>query len=228
MVRPALFIATIAGLAARPLSACDPAWLPSVRLPGTAIMVVRFSHDTVADLVRPRFNPERATAFEGYLSLRRRTSYGQRATIDAVDGRSRWRPPAGAAVILVPWEFGPDCEPFPFSQTAKWAQAEVPSVVTGWLRPKAGWIGGVPTLDVEKAGFEPRWVDHDPRWPHDRRDMMSALEYLTFVQILPTRAEFERRPAEVRRRIDSWALAHPALATKEPGATILANLRRLQ
>lgn len=112
----------------------------------------------------------------------------------------------GAAAILVPWEFGPDCEP-----------SGVQSVVTAWLRPKAGWIGGVQTLDAENAGFEPRWVDHDPRWPHHRSDLMSALKYLTFVQILPTQVEFERQPAEVRRRIDTWGSTTALSRARSPG-----------
>ena len=35
----------------------------------------------------------------------------------------------------------------------------------GWLRPRAGWIGEVPTFDVEMAWREPVWAEHDPRCP---------------------------------------------------------------
>ncbi len=218
--------AGVVGLTAAPLAACDPIWLPSIRLRATATLVVRFSEDTVADVARPVFAPTRADAFERHRDLARRGPFGLRATITAVDARSAWRPVSGTAAVLVPWEFSSDCEPFPFSQSARWARPAVPSVVTAWLRPRSGWIGGVATLDVEMAGIEPRWTDQDSRWPHDRTNLMSALEYLALTEVLPTPADLERRPRETARRIDAWAARHPALAAKEPGLTILANLRR--
>ncbi len=214
------------GGTAAPLAACDPVWLPSVRLPTTATLVIRFSTDTIADVASPVFAPARAAAFERHRDLARRTRFGLRATIIAVDARSAWRPASGTAVVLVPWEFSEDCEPFPFGPSARWARPAVPSVVTAWLRPRSGWIGGVATLDVEKAGIEPRWTDQDPRWPHDRTNLMSALEYLALTEMLPTPEDLVRRPRAVEERIDGWAARHPALAAKEPGGTILANLRR--
>ncbi len=226
MMRLLLAILLILGVTAAPLVACDPVWLPSVRLPATATLVVRFSPDTVADLSSPVFAPARAAAFERHGDLRRRTPFGLRATVTAFDARSRWRPAAGTAVVLVPWEFSEDCEPLPFSQSARWARPGVPSVVMAWLRPRSGWIGGVATLDVEKAGIEPRWTDLDPRWPHDRTNLMSAVEYLSLTEMLPTPEDLRDRPREVLQRINAWVARHRALAAKEPGGTILGNLRR--
>lgn len=43
-----------------------------------------------------------------------------------------------------------------------------PGAISGWLRPKTGWVQGTPTIDVEFADLEPRWHDNESRWPHDR------------------------------------------------------------
>lgn len=170
--RLGVVVLLVSGFGGEPLAACDPVWLPSVRLRGTATVVVRFGTDTVADLARPTFAPERAAAFEAYRDLRRRPAYGLQASVVAIDARSRWRPTPGT------------------------------------------------------AGIEPRWVDRDSRWPQDRANLMSAVDYLQFVQALPTQTEIERHPREVGRRVDRWAAGHRALAKKEPARSILANLRR--
>ncbi len=60
--------------------------------------------------------------------------------------------------------------------------------MTGWLRPRAGWIGGVPTFDVEMAWREPVWATDDPRWfehaAGERR--MTPEEFVMLYTALPT------------------------------------------
>ena len=203
--------------------ACDPAWLPSIRFPGKTSMVVTFESDTVPDLAAPTFNPDRRAAFLAYRDLPGRPASGQRArvlgTLDAAV-------PVGADVVLVPWAYGPDCLPLTFWASARWGRVGVPGAVAAWLRPRAGWIAGHPTLDVEFADLEPRWYDDDPRWPHDRADLMSAADYLRFVAVLPTESEIRGPPAALAKRLETWVLRNPALARREPGATMLGNLRR--
>jgi hypothetical protein len=100
--------------------------------------------------------------------------------------------------------------------------------VIGWLRPRAGWIGEVPTFDVEMAWREPVWAEHDPRWfEHAPGEVQMTLEqFVELYTALPTVDLVERDARAAAERMRRWEDTHSGLAALAPASTILANLYR--
>lgn len=192
-------IAVTAVLAAGgPSPTCDPAWLPIVRVPDVAFFV--------AVVVEP-------------------TSEGFKAELQSVGARAVTLPPG--PVLLVPWNYGPDCRPLPWPAGSQWTPPREAAFYTARLRPESQWIDRTPTFDVEMAWREPLWRAADPRWPHPTTGtLLSPGEFLELYGALPTPGELDQEPVKVLARIAQWATAHPQLSQREPGLTILGNIRR--
>ena len=195
----ALVIAGMLGLAAQSAWACDPVWLPIARPHGIAFLVATASGATAG---------------------------GQRAELQLAGGSaaSLRRGP----VILVPWEYGPDCRPIPWNPDRTWQLPRTEAFYNGQLRPRDQWLGGVPTLDVHMAWREPLWQREDARWtrPGAREALLTPAEFFTVYESLPTEDTLTRDRGAILAQLSAWAAKHPSLAQREPARTILANIRR--
>jgi hypothetical protein len=100
--------------------------------------------------------------------------------------------------------------------------------ITGWLRPEAGWIGGLPTFDVEMAWREPVWAEGEPRWSdamgNARR--MTPEEFAELYSALPTYDLLKRSPKVAAERMRAWEREHPELAKLVPAATMAGYVYR--
>ena len=216
--------AAAVALGATPLAACDPVWLPIARPDGISVFVAVALADTLVDAalaaVKGRLHP----SFEARLDpIVGTTPGGQRVRLPG------WEGPASAAEgVLVPWEYGEDCRPIAWRGKPAWIPPGTRGAVAGWLRPRAGWIGGVPTFDVEMAWREPVWAADDPRWfehaPGERR--MTPEQFVELYTALPTLELVERGPRAAAERMRRWEDTHRDLAALAPAATILTNLYR--
>ena len=157
-MKPLLLLLLSAGPTASP-PLCDPSWLPISRDPASSALVVTILPDTVADVRSPRFVPQSPVReFEESLRGHRgptRPRYGQRATVIEADRSVAVAP--GSAVVLVPWQFVSDCGLAPWTASARWAPVGEAVFLTAWRRPRASWVGGMPTFDVEVRGWQPIW-----------------------------------------------------------------------
>jgi hypothetical protein len=177
---------------------CDPLWLPITRDPNLVFFVATVrAHDD--------------------------SSFAARIHIKALESP----PIPGDSAWLVPWDYGPDCAPLPWRSPASWRPPSSAAVYTGYLRPQAQWLGR-PTVDLRMAVLQPLWQAQDPRWPGPREGigLLSPAEFLSLLAALPTPHALAREPQSVRGALDRWESTHPALARREPAATMLANLRR--
>ncbi len=78
-----------------------------------------------------------------------RTIYGQRVSVDRLGARARRALPAGVReVVLVPWDYGADCRPVPWSRSARWLPDTRSGLFAAQLRPREHWAGNVPTFDI--------------------------------------------------------------------------------
>ena len=132
------------------------------------------------------------------------------------------------SAILVPWAYGPDCQPVAWGSAPVWSPPREPAFYTGQIRPREKWLEGLPTVDVYMAWREPLWRSADPRWPHPISDagLLNPAEFLQLYAALPTATTLAGSPATVLRDLDRWASRMPAIVNREPAATIQANLRR--
>jgi hypothetical protein len=213
-------------LGATPVAACDPAWLPMARPEGISVFVALALADTVLD---------------GAVAMaQRRLHRGFGSRLDPVVGHTRggqrvrllrWDdsgPARAREAVLVPWAYGPDCRPVRWSGRLRWMPEGTRGAFTGWLRPQEGWIGGLPTFDVEMAWREPVWAAPEPRWPEagpgERR--MTPEEFVELYSALPTVELLERDPAEAAERVRRWALGHAELAKLAPAITMTSYVYR--
>ncbi|MGH7514998.1 MAG: hypothetical protein ACREOQ_18995 [Gemmatimonadales bacterium] len=213
-------------VAAAPLAACDPMWLPVARPDGISIFVaVALAHtvlDTVAGGIAARVHPAFGRQLDRFSG---RTAGGQRVRLVrwADDDTTRWH-----EAVLVPWAYREDCRPIEWTGRLDWIPAGTRGALTGWLRPREHWVGGLPTFDVEMAWREPLWADNEPRWftgaGGPRR--MTAEQFLELYAALPTIERLERSPADVSAELRRWEREHPALAALAPATAMLANLHR--
>ena len=214
-------------LGATPALACDPMWLPVGRPDGVAIVVAlalaETALDTAAGAVRSRLHPLFARRLDADTSP---TRGGQRARL------AEWSVGTAAEageVILVPWAYREDCRPIEWTGRLDWIAAGTRGAITGWLRPKEGWLDGLPTFDVEMAWREPMWAAGERRWPGGRpaEQLMTPEEFLRFFLELPTFEELDRAPGEAAERLRAWAAEHPSFAARAPAATMLGHAYRM-
>jgi len=220
----ALWVAAALSVGATPLVACDPVWLPIARPDGISVFVAVALADTMLDTAIAALKGQMHPTFTAQLDrIVGPTSGGQRVRLPG------WEDSAGTAEgVLVPWAYGEDCRPIAWSRQLAWIPAGTRGAVTGWLRPRAGWIGGVPTFDVEMAWREPVWATDDPRWfehtPGERR--MTPEQFVELYTALPTFDLVERDARAAAELMRRWEDEHRGVAALAPAATILANLYR--
>lgn len=109
---------------------------------------------------------------------------------------------------------------------ARWARPGSQVMVDATLRPRAQWVGGRPTFDVDQG--------HDvfPKsymWARksDREDqpVMTPAQVFEMTRALPTWEEAERAPFEAYRPLLRWARANPQLIERFPADEVLEEVQ---
>jgi hypothetical protein len=209
-----------------PLAACDPAWLPMARPDGISVFVVLALADTVLDGAIAAAQARLHSGFGSRVdTVVGETRGGQRVRIirwdDSVAPRAR-------EAVLVPWAYGPDCRPIAWSGRLRWMPEGTRGAVTGWLRPREGWIAGLPTFDVEMAWREPVWADAEPRWPEAVSDArrMTPEQFVELYSALPTLDLLKRDSKRAAEEMREWQRAHGEVAKLAPAATMAGYVYR--
>ena len=211
---------------ATPLAACDPAWLPMARPEGISVFVALALADTLLDggiaAAKRRMHPRFAERVDAVIG---ETRGGQRVRL------LRWNEagaPRAREAVLVPWAYGPDCKPIAWKDRLRWMREGARGAVTGWLRPEEGWLGGLPTFDVEMAWREPVWAEGEPRWPEavaaGRR--MTPEQFVELYSALPTVELLKRDPAAAAERMRRSEREHAELAKLVPAPTMAGYVYR--
>jgi hypothetical protein len=159
---------------------------------------------------------------------RSRRIYGQLVQIDQVRGLSATRlPPETNRVVLVPWDYGPDCSTVIWGKSARWVTPENRVVFKATLRPRDDWANGLPTLDVSTPEFS--LYPFDTNRLYMLRDPavneLSLDEVLDLYERLPLRRDLEGSPDSAIEPLEAWARSNPALASRQPARTILEFVR---
>lgn len=220
---------------------CQIIYMPWVRPDSGGHVVLRMRSDSVMAGRWPAA-PGRAVAvalFE-YPSLAadsvRRTYHAQRADVVSMDTAwaRRRLPPGTATVALFHWMPGPGCGPAPDTASAtRFPAGTVVVLATDGAAVRAE--GGVPVLFEQHSSvvgaYVPAWLA--PSQPRQwwrlgrRRPVLSADEYVGFLQAMPTWSTWNADPRSASQALERWAAAHPALATREPARSALAAMRRI-
>lgn len=136
-------------------------------------------------------------------------------------------------VVIVPWDYAPDCQPVPWRRSARWVEGTQPGFFRVRLRPESQWINGRPVLDAYRADLEP--YPHGVFFQRGYRGTgalktgpsLTPEEYFELYAALPDQGQAAREPDRSAASLDAWERAHPELAAKYPAPQILGFARRI-
>lgn len=155
-----------------------------------------------------------------------RPIFGQVFRLDRVGGEvprelASARAAGNSEVVLVPygWECG---DVWRWASSTRWTKPGLQILTDVRLRPRAQWVSGRPTFDVNP--------DHDAyprayiftREEQDKPRMTSAQAY-EFSRVLPTYAEVQRDAFAAYRPLLRWVRANPQLARVFPAPSAIAE-----
>jgi len=138
-------------------------------------------------------------------------------------------------VILVPWDYAADCNPVPWSRSARWVESGDRGLFFGSLRDTAHWVGGLPTFDVHTPQSVPyptapgyrRMGRGERRSTSPGDSTLTPDELLSLYDVL---AEEKADRADTGRsivaRLQKWARDYPHLAPKYPARQLISSALR--
>ena len=208
-----------------PARACSKAYFIGIRGPRYAHFLGVARDDTVAaGAGSVKYRTEAGHFGRGA----NRAIYGQRVTVEQLGTR---RPGALRALgnsvreaILVPWDYGGDCQPVPWSQTARWILPGTRGFFSAALRDSVDWVDGIPTFDVHtpEENPYPRALERGyTMLPPSEDAHLSAEQLLALYNVLPTFEELERDAEGALAPLRQWRRDHPEEQTRFPVPWIL-------
>ncbi len=225
-VRLAVFLVAGASGAVLPSAApaCSYGRFWTIRSEGLTFLIGTASADTV----RAGPGAVKYSVADGHLGpAGDRLIFGQIVAVEQVTGIDRARLPARLRqVVLVPWDYGPDCTPSPLMQTARWVTPGIRGLFSGILRPRSHWANGMPTLDVFNPAREPypsgpTVFSSSRNAPRD--SSLSIDELFPVLNLLPDWRQVRDSEERAVAPLMSWARANPELARRPPMAEAVAT-----
>ena len=219
-----LALAAITALGA-PSRLCTPVPVPIARSSDD----VFFIGTALPDTIRASEGKRDWGTGQGHSGFGRpRTIYGQLVQIEQLRGLSAVRLPAETKrVVLVPWDYGPDCSPLVWGRSARWVEPGTRVVFSASLRTRDQWANDLPTLDVSWPEFS--------LYPFDTRRLymlqdtavndLPLEDVLDLYERLPLDRDLSASPDSATQPLESWARSNPELARRQPARTILDIVR---
>ncbi len=137
----------------------------------------------------------------------------------------RLMPKRVSRVLIVPWDYGADCQPTPYARSARWVAVGVRGMFSASLRPTSEWVGGVPTLDVFTPELEPYPVGQVQQAARRRAGADSALtvdDMLELMDNLPDAQAMRRDPERASQSLYAWVRADTVRSRLYPVRQILS------
>jgi hypothetical protein len=220
------FACSVVLLALAPTAAraCSMSGVTTTQWPGRAHLIATVKPDTVAA------GPGSAdyVVSQGHFGpARERPIYGQVVEVERVGGMgAKGLGPSFRRVVLVPWDYGANCTPTPWTGSARWLEPGTRGLFTATLRDRAHWAGGLPTFDVRSPDSVPypqRRGREGFSVPAD--SLMSVEDYFSLLEMLPAPDRVESSAADAYRPLFRWAERQPELARRFPASQILSYAR---
>jgi hypothetical protein len=136
-------------------------------------------------------------------------------------------------VVVVPWDYGPDCRAVVWGRSFRWVETAAPGFYRLRPRPESEWTTGRPVLDAFRADLEPYphgiFFQRGYRGTHAVRTgpALTPAEYFSLYSALPPSSVASERPQAARAILDAWERTHPDLAAKYPATAALQFARAI-
>jgi hypothetical protein len=136
-------------------------------------------------------------------------------------------------VVVVPWDYGPDCRPVIWGRSFRWVDSGAPGFYRLRARPGSDSASGRPVLDAFRADLEP--YPHGVFFQRGYRGTnavrsgaaLTPGEYFTFYSALPASTVARERPQEARAILDALERTRPDLASRYPATATLRLARAI-
>lgn len=145
-------------------------------------------------------------------SLRNTRIYGQVVEVERAGGPGGAGVPAGRGV-LVPWFYDPSCATVPWGRSAIWLPPGSREAVTGRLRRREDWVGGIQTIDVFRPDLVRGSGMRPGAWPGNVETAETLFEYYA---ALPSSDHLARDPWSAVAPLRAWIDANPQSAARPP------------
>ncbi len=163
-----------------------------------------------------------------------RNIYGQLVDVEQLGAGTALAVVAGAVrqIVLVPWDYGADCHPVPWSRSVRWVPPGTRGLFHGVLRDSAHWVAGIPTLDVH----EPRATPYPFAFEKDagllrRRERagaagvaLTAEQLLGLYNVMPAFEEPSSSADTVLEPLRQWMRDHPDELARFPAPEIIRQV----
>jgi hypothetical protein len=136
-------------------------------------------------------------------------------------------------VVVVPWDYGPDCRPVIWGRSFRWVQSGAPGFYRLRARVASESASGRPVLDAVWADLEP--YPHGLFFQRGYRGTdavrtgraLTPAEYFTFYSALPSTAVARESPQKARAILAELERIHPELAARYPATAALQRARAI-
>ncbi len=135
--------------------------------------------------------------------------YGQVIAVERYASEATLSADEFPEAIIVPWDYGADCTPTPWSRSARFVKPGVRGFFLLPLRGREMWVDGVPTFDNHLPQFVPFPGDRDLR-RRDYDDVLSADELFEVYELLPMRSALRDEDWGAAEGFVSWLRDDPA------------------
>jgi hypothetical protein len=230
-----IFVAlAIAAAGPRPICSVKPVAI--FRDTAATYLVGTAAPDTVA-AGRGAIEPSEAA---GHWSAgRSRPIFGQVIRVDRLGGadsavlEGAFARLGARQVVVVPWDYGPDCRAVIWGRSFRWVESREPGFYRLRARPVGESVSGRPVLDAFRADLEP--YPHGIFFQRGYRGTaavrtgpaLTPAEYFTFYSALPSSTLVREKPQEARAILEAFQRTHPELAAKYPAKSALQHARAM-
>lgn len=148
-----------------------------------------------------------------------RIIHGQLIDVESLSSVDRTLLPLGVQrVVLVPWDYGADCSPTPWTRTARWITPGTRGIYHAELRKKSHWLNGVPVLDVYSPEYVPYIGSPKPgtRSYTGDKPLLGVDELYDAVEHLPDPAAVKVDLLGASAPFLEWARAHRSTIERPP------------
>ena len=160
---------------------------------------------------------------------RDRPIYGQIVRVEKMGGvASRLVPQGVSEVVVVPWDYGADCTPAPWTRSSVWLPPNERGLITATLRDRTYWAQGLPTFDVHTPHMQPypqRAAQQMRRRNPSPDTLMSVEDVFSLMEILPEERQLADSAEHAVEPLFHWARTNPDLAHRFPAAAALYRAR---
>lgn len=193
----------------------------------TPVHIQRFSENTVlfigratGDSVRTGPGDVKYSLLDGHFGRAGdRIIYGQTIDVESLSSIDRKLLPAGVKrVVLVPWDYGADCSPTPWTSSARWITPGTRGIYNAVLRNKSHWLSGVPVFDV----YSPEYVPYTGSMRRGQRSVLGDSTWLSVdelyetVEHLPDQSATKLYMAAASEPFLAWARLHRSTVERYP------------